>query len=426
MSQSKKLFEQSCRVIPGGVNSPVRAFAAVGGNPLVITHGEGAHIFDADGKEYIDYVCSWGAAILGHSFAPVSDAVKQAVDKGLGFGTLTELEVRLAEKICQLIPPIEMIRMVNSGTEATMSAIRLARAYAKRDLIVKFDGCYHGHSDTLLGGAGSGVLTLGISNSPGVPRDIAAQTLVLEYNNPQQVHDAYRVYGGKIAAIIVEPIAGNMNLIPASQAFMNSLRECCDAYGSLLIFDEVMSGFRATQEGAQTIYQTTPDLVTLGKVIGGGLPVGALGGRAEIMQQLAPIGPVYQAGTLSGNPIAMSAGLQTLETLTAPGVFEKIRDKNAQLMDGLRNAAQNNGVPFFCRHVGGMFGLFFTTGIEVHSFEQAKQCNSEHFKQFFHAMLKQGIYFAPSQYEAGFMSAAHSASDIEQTIDAAYNAFSQL
>ena len=332
----------------------------------------------------------------------------------------------MAERICELVDAIDMVRMVNSGTEATMSAIRLARGFTNRDLIVKFDGCYHGHSDTLLSGAGSGVLTLGIASSPGVPQTIASQTIVLEYNNPQQVRDTFKKFGEKIAAIIVEPIAGNMNLIRANHEFIISLRESCDKNGALLIFDEVMSGFRATLSGAQSIYGVAPDLTTLGKVIGGGLPVGAFGGRSEIMQQLAPAGPIYQAGTLSGNPIAMTAGLETLKILTSPGVFDSIAQKNDILMSGLRKKANTAKVPLFCHHIGGMFGLFFTPDKEVNQFEQVKQTNCEHFKQFFHSMLKQGIYFAPSQYEAGFMSASHSKEDINTTIKAAEQAFEQI
>ena len=426
MAQSDKLFERALAHIPGGVNSPVRSFSAVGGNPLVIQHAKGSHIFDADGKKYIDYVGSWGTAILGHAVAEINKAVKQATDNGLSFGTLTKVEVLMAERICELVDAIDMVRMVNSGTEATMSAIRLARGFTNRDLIVKFDGCYHGHSDTLLSGAGSGVLTLGIASSPGVPQTIASQTIVLEYNNPQQVRDTFKKFGEKIAAIIVEPIAGNMNLIRANHEFIISLRESCDKNGALLIFDEVMSGFRATLSGAQSIYGVAPDLTTLGKVIGGGLPVGAFGGRSEIMQQLAPAGPIYQAGTLSGNPIAMTAGLETLKILTSPGVFDSIAQKNDILMSGLRKKANTAKVPLFCHHIGGMFGLFFTPDKEVNQFEQVKQTNCEHFKQFFHSMLKQGIYFAPSQYEAGFMSASHSKEDINTTIKAAEQAFEQI
>lgn len=423
MSHSKEIFERATKIIPGGVNSPVRAFKAVGGNPLVINRGSGAYLFDADDKRYIDYVGSWGAAILGHAVPEINQAVKDAVDRGLSFGTLTAAEVQMAEVLCHAIDSIDMVRMVNSGTEATMSAVRLARGFTGRDLMVKFEGCYHGHADTLLSGAGSGVLTLGISSSKGVPHAISAQTIVLQYNNPQQVKDAFKKYGKDIAAIIVEPIAGNMNLIPASDEFMACLDECRNDYGSVLIFDEVMSGFRVAPQGAQSLYRVRPDLTTLGKIIGGGMPVGALGGRKDIMEQLAPLGEVYQAGTLSGNPIAMAAGLQALKMLSSDGTFDALCTQTETLMSGLRAAAQTAGVPFFCRHIGAMFGIFFTTHSDINTFSQVKESDDQRFQQFFHYMLERGVYFAPSLYEAGFVSTAHSDEDIAYTVQCAQEAF---
>ena len=425
MNKSYKLFEQARHFIPGGVNSPVRAFNAVGGNPLVAKQALGSHIISLDDKEYIDYVGSWGTAILGHTPKTIVSAVNQALNKGLSFGALTELEVLLAQKICGLIDSIEMIRMVNSGTEATMSAVRLARGFTGRDLIVKFDGCYHGHSDTLLSGAGSGVATLGISSSPGVPQAIAEQTIVLDYNDAQQVSDVFDKFPDSIAGVIVEPIAGNMNLVAGHPEFLACLRKCCSDNGALLIFDEVMSGFRVALGGAQELYQIRPDLTTLGKIIGGGLPVGAFGGRRDVMEYLAPEGKVYQAGTLSGNPLAMTAGLKTLEILESNAVIEQIEKNTAILMRGLREQAQSAGVPFFCHHRGAMFGIFFSAQ-EVTSFAQAKNCNGDHFQQFFHKMFENGIYFAPSPYEAGFMSIAHTSEDIEKTIASSADAFQSL
>ena len=424
MSHSTDIFERANKVIPGGVNSPVRSFKAVGGNPLVIKRGTGAYLFDVDGKRYIDYVCSWGTSILGHALPEINQAVKDAVDGGLSFGTLAEIEVQMAETICDAIDSIDMVRMVNSGTEATMTAVRLARGFSDRNLIVKFEGCYHGHADTLLSGAGSGVLTLGISSSKGVPEDIASQTIVLEYNNPEQLKEAFAKYGEDVAAIIVEPIAGNMNLIPASTDFMACLEECRKRYGALLIFDEVMSGFRVAPQGAQSLYKVRPDLTTLGKIIGGGLPVGALGGRKDIMQNLAPLGEVYQAGTLSGNPVAMAAGLRALELLSSQERFDAICTKTESLMEGLRTAAAS--VPFFCRNIGAMFGIFFSERSEVIYFSEVQESNEEHFQHFFHRMLQQGVYFAPSLYEAGFVSEAHSDEDIAYTVECARKAFADL
>lgn len=419
-------------MIPGGVNSPVRAFAAVGGKPPFIARAEGAYLFDIDGKRYIDYVGSWGTAILGHAHPEVVESVISASQKGLSFGTPTESEILIAEKICSAIDSIEMVRMVNSGTEATMSAVRLARGFTGRNLIVKFSGCYHGHSDTLLSGAGSGALTLGIPDSPGVPEAIAAQTIVLDYNEPQQVLDIFAKIGDEIAAIIVEPVAGNMNLVPAEKIFLHALRECCDKYGALLIFDEVMSGFRVAWGGAQSLYKIKPDLTTLGKIIGGGLPVGAFGGTRQIMQHLAPAGKIYQAGTLSGNPVAMAAGLKTLEILQTPNMLDAIGSQTVSLADGLCERARVVNIPFFCRNVGAMFGFFFTprhdsgTNRKITHFSQVSQCDGGRFKHFFHLMLEQGIYLAPSQYEAGFVSAAHGNDDIRLTLDAAEHAFKNL
>ncbi len=415
-------------MIPGGVNSPVRAFAAVGGEPPFIARAEGAYLFDVDGKSYIDYVGSWGAAILGHAHPAVSEAVTAAARKGLSFGAPTEAEVLLAEKICAAIESVEMVRMVNSGTEATMSAVRLARGFTGRNLIVKFDGCYHGHSDTLLSAAGSGALTLGIAGSPGVPEAIAAQTIVADYNEPQQVREAFAKTGDEIAAVIVEPVAGNMNLVPGDATFLRTLRECCDTYGALLIFDEVMSGFRVANGGAQSLCETKPDLTTLGKIIGGGMPVGAFGGARKIMRHLAPAGTVYQAGTLSGNPVAMAAGLKTLEILAASNTLDAIASKTAALSDGLCERARAANIPFFCRHIGAMFGFFFTSQHEreITRFAQVKRCDGERFKQFFRLMLERGIYLAPSPYEAGFVSAAHTDDAIGLTLDAAERAFKNL
>ncbi len=426
MSRSHELFELAQRHIPGGVNSPVRAFKGVGGDPVFIDHAEGAYVYDVEGRRYIDYVGSWGPMILGHAHPRVIEAVTAACRKGLSFGAPTELEVRIADKVCELVPSMELVRMVSSGTEATMSAIRLARGHTGRDKIVKFEGCYHGHSDSLLVKAGSGALTLGEPSSPGVPAALAELTLTLRYNDIEQVRQAFAEVGEEIACVIVEPVAGNMNCIPPLPGFLEGLRELCDRYGAVLIFDEVMTGFRVDLHGAQGLYGVTPDLTTLGKVIGGGMPVGAFGGKAEIMEKIAPLGPVYQAGTLSGNPVAMTAGLETLELISAPGFFEELGDKTGRLIASLVEAGRAAGVAVTENHVGGMFGLFFTDADRVTDFAGATACDQERFKRFFHAMLDEGVYLAPSAFEAGFVSAAHGDGELERTLEAARRAFARL
>jgi len=427
MSQSDDLFEQAKTVIPGGVNSPVRAFNGVGGNPIFFTKGEGAYLFDADGKKYIDYVASWGPMILGHANQAVVSAVKATLEKGLGFGAPTEIETILAKKVCELVPSIELVRMVSSGTEATMSAIRLARGFTGRDKIVKFEGCYHGHSDSLLVKAGSGALTLGVPTSPGVPAALAEHTLTLEYNNVDQVREVLSKVGDEVACIIVEPVAGNMNCIPPVDGFLQGLREVCDEHGVVLIFDEVMTGFRVALGGAQAYYGVKPDLTTLGKVIGGGLPVGAFGGKREIMEYIAPLGPVYQAGTLSGNPMSMSAGLAMLNALSDDVNFYQNLSKKVQMLtDGILAQAKANNIGMTANMVGGMFGLFFTDSDSVTNFNETSQCDVERFKKFYHLMLEEGIYMAPSAYEAGFVSNAHSNEDIQATIDATGRVFAKL
>ncbi len=420
------LFDQAQNSIPGGVNSPVRAFKGVGGEPVFIDHAKGAYIVDTDGQQYIDYVGSWGPMVLGHSHPDVVNAVKAAAEKGLSFGAPTIIETQMAEKVCELVPSIEKVRMVSSGTEATMSAIRLARGFTGRDNIIKFEGCYHGHSDSLLVKAGSGALTFGVPSSPGVPASLADHTLTLPYNDANAVTQLLKDKGDSIACIIVEPVAGNMNCIPPEAGFLETLREQCNKYGIVLIFDEVMSGFRVALGGAQQLYNVKPDLTTLGKVIGGGMPVGAFGGRADIMAQLAPEGPVYQAGTLSGNPLAMAAGLSTLELVSAPDFYNKLEQRTQQLLDGLKQLASDANIPFSCNQVGGMFGLFFSEEKNISRFEQVMNCNQARFKQFFHLMLEQGVYLAPSAFEAGFVSAAHTEQDIQQTLAAAKTAFAQL
>ncbi|MDH5631463.1 MAG: glutamate-1-semialdehyde 2,1-aminomutase [Gammaproteobacteria bacterium] len=428
MSQniSHDLFEKAKKHIPGGVNSPVRAFKGVGGDPVFFSRASGAHVWDADGKQYVDYVGSWGPMILGHAHPAVIDAVKSAADNGLSFGAPTESEITMADKVCEILPSIEKVRMVSSGTEATMSAIRLARGFTGRDKIVKFEGCYHGHADSLLVKAGSGALTLGVPTSPGVPADLAQHTLTLEYNNSEQVRDVFKDIGDQIACIIVEPVAGNMNCIPPVPGFLETLREVCDKHGSVLIFDEVMTGFRVALECAQGLYGIKPDLTTLGKVIGGGMPVGAFGGRADIMNHIAPDGPVYQAGTLSGNPIAMAAGLATLEAISTPNFFRDLTDKTALLLKGLQEKADSAGIPFTTQQVGGMFGLFFTDKKRVRGFNEVMSCNADRFRKFFHLMLDRGIYLAPSAFEAGFVSAAHTEADLGDTINAAGECFKDL
>lgn len=426
MTRSHELFQQAQRHIPGGVNSPVRAFKGVGGEPVFLARGAGAYVYDSDGKRYVDYVGSWGPMILGHADPDVIRAVQETAANGLGFGAPTEIETRMADLLCGLVPSMDMVRMVSSGTEATMSAIRLARGFTGRDKIVKFEGCYHGHSDSLLVKAGSGALTLGVPTSPGVPVALAEHTLTLEYNNLDQVREVFGHVGGQIAAVIVEPVAGNMNCVPPLPGFLEGLRDICSEYGSVLIFDEVMTGFRVALGGAQAHYGVTPDLTTLGKVVGGGLPVGAFGGRREIMEQIAPLGPVYQAGTLSGNPVAMAAGLATLTKVQAPGFFEQLSTTCAQLTDGLVERARAAGIPLACNRVGGMFGLFFTEAKEVNNFYAVGQCNLDRFRLFFHAMLNHGVYLAPSAYEAGFVSAAHDAAALEATFAAAERSFAAL
>lgn len=419
MTRSHDLFVKAQQHIPGGVNSPVRAFKGVGGDPVFFNHAKGAYVFDEDGKQYIDYVGSWGPMIVGHAHNEVLATVQETMQKGLSFGAPTELETKMADKVCQLVPSIDMVRMVSSGTEATMSALRLARGFTGRDKIVKFEGCYHGHSDSLLVKAGSGALTLGVPTSPGVPASLAEHTLTLTYNDAQRVRDTFEKMGDEIACIIVEPVAGNMNCIPPVEGFLETLREVCDQHGSVLILDEVMTGFRVSLGGAQGHYGITPDLTTLGKVIGGGMPVGAFGGKKEIMQQIAPLGPVYQAGTLSGNPVAMAAGLKTLELISQPNFFETLSDKTMALAEGLRMHAERAGVPLTTNEVGGMFGFFFTEEQKVTGFDQVSQCDQQSFKKFYHGMLDEGIYLAPSSYEAGFVSSMHTDEDIATTLDAA-------
>ncbi|HDU8565152.1 glutamate-1-semialdehyde 2,1-aminomutase [Morganella morganii] len=426
MSRSENLYTEAQHFIPGGVNSPVRAFNGVGGTPLFIERANGAYIYDVDGKAYIDYVGSWGPMVLGHNHPAIRTAVIKAVEKGLSFGAPTADEVEMAKFVTELVPSMDMVRMVNSGTEATMSAIRLARGYTARDKIIKFEGCYHGHADCLLVKAGSGALTIGQPNSPGVPADFARHTLTCTYNDLSSVREAFEKHPHDIACIIVEPVAGNMNCIPPSADFLPGLRALCDEFGALLIIDEVMTGFRVALGGAQAHYDVEPDLTCLGKIIGGGMPVGAFGGRSEIMEKLAPTGPVYQAGTLSGNPIAMAAGLACLHEIAQPGVHQRLTELTDMLADGLCEKAREAGIPFVVNHVGGMFGLFFTDAPAVTCYQDVMNCDVERFKKFFHLMLQQGIYLAPSAFEAGFMSVAHSDENIRKTIDAAAYAFSEL
>ncbi len=426
MTRSHDLFQRAQQHIPGGVNSPVRAFRGVGGDPVFVERAAGPHIFDPDGKRYIDYVGSWGPMILGHAHPAVLEAVEKAARHGLSFGAPTALETAMADRVCELVPSLGLVRMVNSGTEATMSAIRLARGHTGRDKIVKFEGCYHGHSDSLLVKAGSGALTLGTPSSPGVPACLAEQTITLPYNDLAQVEQTFASLGEQIACIIVEPVAGNMNCIPPVPGFLQGLRRVCDQFGTVLIFDEVMTGFRVALGGAQSLYGVRPDLTTLGKIIGGGMPVGAFGGRQEIMQKLAPLGPVYQAGTLSGNPVAMAAGLQTLELISAPGFYQALSAQTARLVAGIKAQAEAAQIPLATNQVGGMFGLFFTDEKQVTNYTQATACDQDRFGRFFHAMLHRGIYLAPSAFEAGFVSAAHTDLEIDATIAAAAEAFAEL
>lgn len=416
------LFERAQRHIPGGVNSPVRAFGSVGGIPRFIQKAQGCRVQDVEGRWYIDYVGSWGPMIAGHAHPSVIAAVQAATVKGLSFGAPTEAEIDLADQLCELVPSMDMVRLVSSGTEATMSAIRLARGFTGRELLVKFEGCYHGHSDSLLVKAGSGALTLGHPSSAGVPVDLARQTLVLPYNDTQQLTDVFARQGAQIAAVIVEPVAGNMNLIAPHPEFLNTMRELTARHGAVLIFDEVMTGFRVGLQSAQGLYGIRPDLSTFGKVIGGGMPLGAFGGRRDIMEKIAPLGPVYQAGTLSGNPVAVAAGLAQLALIRAPGFYENLSQKTRSLCEGLVAAAGKHGVTFAAQHIGGMFGVYFAARCPG-NFEEVLACDKQAFNRFFHAMLDAGHYFAPSAFEAGFVSAAHRKEDIDATVAAAAHWF---
>jgi len=423
--RSRELFDQSVRLIPGGVNSPVRAFGAVGGTPVFIRSGSGPRVTDEDGREYVDYVGSWGPLILGHAHPDVLQAVTSTAQRGLSFGAPTALELEMAQLLTQSLPSIEQVRLVSSGTEAVMSALRLARGFTGRSVIVKFEGCYHGHSDFLLVKAGSGALTFGNPTSAGVPAELTAHTLVLDYNDPQQVADAFESFGDSIAAVVVEPVAGNMNFVRPSQAFVDELRTRCTRHGAVLIFDEVMTGFRVGARGAQGVFGITPDLTTLGKVIGGGMPVGAFGGRRDIMQKVAPVGPVYQAGTLSGNPVAVAAGLATLRHVLRPGFFDELSRTTAALVQGLAQRARRANVPFSAASLGGMFGLFFRAAPPA-NFREVMQSDREGFNRFFHGMLERGVYLAPSAYEAGFVSSAHGEREIAQTFAAADEVFARM
>ena len=425
-STSKTLFTAAQRHIPGGVNSPVRAFKAVGGTPVFFERASGAYMFDADGNRYIDYVLSWGPMLLGHNHPQVMQAISEQLEKATSFGTPTELEINLADKICSIVPGMDMVRMVNSGTEATMSAIRLARGYTGRDKIIKFEGCYHGHSDSLLVKAGSGALTLGVPSSPGVPECLADHTITLSYNDCEQVQKVFEEIGDQIACIIVEPVVGNMNCVPPIPGFLETLRQCCTDSGALLIMDEVMTGFRISQQGAIGYYHIEADLVCLGKVIGGGMPVGAFGGKREIMQHIAPLGPVYQAGTLSGNPVAMAAGLATLELISQPGFLDPVVERTDRMVQGLVERAKQFNIPLTSNHVGTMWGLFFSEEEKIVNYQQVMACDTERFARFFHGMLEEGVYLAPASYEAGFTSSAHTDQDIKDTLDAAERVFSRI
>lgn len=426
MQKSEVLFTRAQKTIPGGVNSPVRAFKAVGGTPRFITKADGPYMWDADGKQYIDYVQSWGPMVLGHNNPQIRQAVIDASEFGLSFGAPTEAEIIMAETVSKLVPSMEMVRMVNSGTEATMSAIRLSRGYTGRNKIVKFEGCYHGHADSLLVKAGSGALTMGVPSSPGVPANVAEHTLTVEYNNIDSVKEVFNAHGNDIACIIVEPVAGNMNCIPPVEGFLEGLREVCDEYGSLLIFDEVMTGFRVSRGGAQERYGITPDLTCLGKVIGGGMPVGCFGGRRDILTHIAPTGPVYQAGTLSGNPVAMAAGLAAMQQIQEEGLYEGIFENTQALADGMQALANKHGIELSTNVAGSMFGIFFTDIERVTNYQQAINCNTEQFNKFYHGMLEQGVYLAPASYEAGFVSKAHDKDIIAKTLEAADKVFAML
>ncbi|MFS2124575.1 glutamate-1-semialdehyde 2,1-aminomutase [Pseudomonas sp. Pseusp97] len=427
MSRSETLFANAQKHIPGGVNSPVRAFKSVGGTPLFFKHAEGAYVVDEDDKRYVDYVGSWGPMILGHSHPDVLDAVRKQLDHGLSYGAPTALEVEMADLVCSLVPSMDMVRMVSSGTEATMSAIRLARGYTGRDSIIKFEGCYHGHSDSLLVKAGSGALTFGVPNSPGVPAAFAKHTLTLPYNDIAAVEKTLAEVGKEVACIIVEPVAGNMNCVPPTAGFLEGLRSLCDQYGVVLIFDEVMTGFRVALGGAQAHYGITPDLSTFGKIIGGGMPVGAFGGKREIMEHISPLGPVYQAGTLSGNPLAMAAGLTTLRLISRPGFHDELTSYTTRMLQGLQDRADAAGVPFVTTQAGAaMFGLYFSGADDIITFEDVMGSDVERFKRFFHLMLDAGVYLAPSAFEAGFTSIAHGETELKLTLDAAERAFAAL
>ena len=425
MSNNETLFARAQKSTPGGVNSPVRAFRSVGGTPRFITKAEGPYFWDADNKRYIDYIGSWGPAIVGHTHPKVVKAVQDAAAKGLSFGAPTEGEILMAEKICQLVPSIEQVRLVSSGTEAAMSALRLARGATGRDTVIKFEGCYHGHADSLLVKAGSGLLTFGNPTSSGVPADFAKHTMVLDYNNCEQLEEVFKSKGSTIACVIVEPVAGNMNLLPASLEFLQTMRRLCSQHGALLLFDEVMSGFRVALGGAQSIYGVVPDMTVLGKVIGGGLPVAAFGGRADLMKHLAPLGGVYQAGTLSGNPVAVAAGMATLEIIQQPGFYESLTTQTKKLTDGMSAAAKEAGIDFCANAVGGMFGLYFTSQVPT-NYAEMMHCDKNRFNTFFHLMLDRGIYLAPSAFEAGFVSAQHDDAVINETLRCAREAFAQV
>ena len=426
MSRSEDLFTRAQQHIPGGVNSPVRAFRSVGGNPLFIKHAEGAYLIDEDDKRYVDYVGSWGPMILGHAHPEVLDSVRRQLEHGLSYGAPTAMETEMAELVCSLVPSMDMVRMVSSGTEATMSAIRLARGYTGRDTIIKFEGCYHGHSDSLLVKAGSGALTFGVPSSPGVPAAFAQHTLTLPFNDIAAVRETLSKVGKDIACIIVEPVAGNMNCVPPVPGFLEGLREACDEHGVVLIFDEVMTGFRVALGGAQAHFGVTPDLSTFGKIVGGGMPVGAFGGKREIMECISPLGPVYQAGTLSGNPLAMAAGLTTLQLIRRPGFHDELTAYTSRLLQGLQDRADAASIPFVTTQVGGMFGLYFSGADAIQTFEDVMASDAERFSKFFHLMLEQGVYFAPSAYEAGFTSIAHGEAELQLTLDAAARAFAAL
>ncbi len=426
MSRSETLFASAQTHIPGGVNSPVRAFRSVGGTPLFLKHAEGAYVIDEDDKRYVDYVGSWGPMILGHSHPQVLDAVRRQLEHGLSYGAPTAMETEMAELVCRLVPSMEMVRMVSSGTEATMSAIRLARGYTGRDAIIKFEGCYHGHSDSLLVKAGSGALTQGVPSSAGVPADFAKHTLTLAYNDLDEVEATLKEKGEQVACIIVEPVAGNMNCVPPAPGFLEGLRRLCDAHGVVLIFDEVMTGFRVALGGAQAYYGVTPDLSTFGKIIGGGMPVGCFGGKRAIMERIAPLGPVYQAGTLSGNPLAMAAGLTTLELISRPGFHDELGAYTSRMLQGLQDRADAAGIPFVTTQVGGMFGLYFSGADDIVTFADVMASDAGRFKRFFHLMLEGGVYLAPSAFEAGFTSIAHGDKELAITLDAAERAFAKL